>query len=132
MTTYTIEHLDDLPVILATWHADFDWTRDNKTYSVEMRQYLDAVERPVYYVFDLRAYGLWQFNDLLEAATAAAGDRNTNFHHDNVIRVLLVSEDEILASVADSMRSDAFGNANVDYFKGLDDALDMVRRETTA
>ena len=127
--TYTIEQRTTPPAIIATWHDDFDFMRDARTYSVDVRELLNAQESPVYYIMNIGTWQNMSFNELLEATSIAAGSKDANFHNPNNIATLIITNDRAVAISADGLKSDSFGNANVLVFSTLDDALAFAQQE---
>ncbi|PJF45144.1 MAG: hypothetical protein CUN55_00415 [Phototrophicales bacterium] len=127
--TYTIERLDDMPVALGVWHQDFDFMRDSRAYSADMRTLLDQQESPVFYVLDMSAYKTMSLEELIDASNLAARGKNANFHHPMVRQILLISTDKGVEISVQGLRTEAFGNADTLVFPTREDALAYVAQQ---
>ncbi len=127
--TYTTEKHPDLPAIIATWHSDFNFSRDAQGYAMDMHKWLSAQETPVYYVLDLRAWHDMTFDELIHAANHATRSETSNFHHPMNQGNLVITNDTAVKLSVEGLRSDAFGNAKTIVFSELEDALHYIEQQ---
>lgn len=127
--TYTIEQRSTPPAIIATWHDDFDFMRDARPYSAEIRTLLNAQESPVFYIMDISTWQNMSFNEIIEATSIAARGKDANFHNPMNRGTLIITNKPAVAISANGLKSDAFGNANVLVFSTLDDALAYANQQ---
>lgn len=127
--TYTVKRLEDLPVVLGQWHDDFDFMRDARAYSADMRTLLDQQETPVFYVLDMSRYSRMSLEELIDATNLAARSQGANFHHPITRQIVLVSTDKGVELSAKGMQTAAFGGVNTIVFSTVEDAYAYVREQ---
>lgn len=127
---YRIEEHATLPALIATWDKDFEFMRDARDYSADIRERLNARQSPIFYIMNISLWTNMPFSDLLEASSIAARGKDANFHNPMNAGTLMVTTDPAVKISANGLKSDAFGNANVLIFSTLEDALAYVSEET--
>lgn len=127
MATYSIERLEDLPVLLGTWFENFNFTTDARPFSSEIHHQLDQQDSPVYYVLDMTRHDKMNLDDITQGASMGSRESDPNFLHRNTIGVILVTNKPAVKAAARGLRSDTFGNVNAHAFSTLEEALDFVR-----
>ena len=127
--SYTIKILPNKPILLQTWHEDFDIETELKSNTRELLEILDSVDKPVYFVTDARNANLSFGDVMLTANITVKSGKASVFKHPNVYKTLLITNDNMLKMSAHGLSSDLFGNIEVEVFDNLEEALNYTRSE---
>ena len=128
-STFNIEMHPTLPVMMTRFEENFVFTQNALDYTKTVKEVLDSLESPVYYLFDLTRWNRMSFNDLMQAAAQAARGKETNFHHPMNRYTLLVTHDTLVSNSAQGMTSETYGNAKIKVFNSVADAIAFIEDE---
>lgn len=124
--TFTVQKLPNVPAILLSLTHDYDLSTDFPKSHTQIRQMLDSADQPVYYITDLTEAAI-DVEFLIQGAGKTSLGSQGNYHHPMVKEVLLVSPQQTIHYVAESLRQDTYGNVPARAFNSMDEALAYVR-----
>lgn len=124
--SFTIEVFPDEPILLCTFHQDFDMIGSLTLLSDQCNEALDAASEPLYMISDTLAY-TFSVTALIAGANAATKGIKPPFFHPNVRKVVWVTDSRLLELGARGMNSPAFGNIDIEVFHTLEEALEYCR-----
>lgn len=119
--SYIIERLPNKPVILQTFHSDFD-TPEWEGSAAELVRLLDDLREPVYFICDMTQISLG-LDNVISAANRATTGSEPIFHHPKIQEIVLVSNDALVKLAAWGLNTVVFCNMKVWVFGTLDEAL---------
>ncbi len=126
---YVIEMHPDLPIMMTKFEEDFVFMHDGLPYSADVKAFLDMQTSPIFYVFDLSAWHLMSFEEMMLAAAQAAKGKQSNFHHPMNRHTLIVTNNNLVSNSAEGMKSPAYGEVKIKVFNSVDDALNFAKSE---
>jgi hypothetical protein len=127
--SYSINLLQDPPVLVSSWDSSFEFTQEIRAYSDEIKTILDARTEPLYYVMDFREWKDMSLENMMKAAEVGARSGNSNLHHPMTKGVLFITGSRLMEMAARGMKSDIYGNLDIRVFSTVDDALDFVKKQ---
>ena len=120
--SFNIEIFPDAPIMLCTFHHDFDTGKELPALTDECYAVLDAASEPLHFITDSLAYS-FSVDDVIDAVGAATYGHKAPFIHENVREVIWVTESKLLELAARGMNTSAFGNIEVKVFSTMEEAL---------
>jgi hypothetical protein len=120
--SFTVELFSDDPILLCTFHHDFNLSSELFALTEQCNAALDAASEPVYFITDTLAY-TFSVPDLFAATNAATKGAKPPFFHPNVRKVIGITENKMMELAAKGMNSPAFGHVEVKIFSTLEEAL---------
>lgn len=127
--SYIVEKQPDMPVMIVVMNADFDPSTESLPLRRQITAHLDAAHRPIYIVIIIQAH--FTVNDLLAATHDVTRGEGAFTSHANTKQLLLVTDNPMLKLAAKGLQAASFGGLNVQTVPSLDDALAVVRNDTT-
>lgn len=125
MSTFTIEKLQDEPIIVWSTLDEWDWERDMPEASHQVARTLDAQTAPVFWVSDIRNASM-SLDEAIFTANFLAKD--TKFHeHVNIREILIVTPNMFVKLAAKGLKSASFGNMPVRVFDTFEEAVAYAR-----
>ncbi len=124
--SYVTEKLPNQPVILQTFHADFD-TSEWAGSAADLVTLLNDLRAPVYCVFDMTQISMG-LNDVISAANRATRGSEPIFHHPKIQEIVLASNDALVKLAEWGLNSVVFCSMKVWVFGTVDEALAYTRQ----
>jgi hypothetical protein len=128
VATYSIELRKDISSVVATISKEFSIQNDLPVFSRTVYDLFNQSNSPLYYIAVLSQLPL-TFDELVMSTNALVRGEYPFAAHPNFIAMLLVTSDDLLSMAAQGMRSDSFGNVQVEIFARLDDAVSFIRSQ---
>jgi hypothetical protein len=120
--SYTTEKLPDAPVVLATFHADFDMAQEAEALNSDSLSPIEAQSEPVYYIADLSEYPP-SLNDVMSAVNWGGPANTPTLRHPNVREAIFVSRSSMIKLAVQGLRSATWGHLKAHCFETLKEAL---------
>ncbi|MCA9895010.1 MAG: hypothetical protein KC615_18620 [Anaerolineae bacterium] len=128
MTNFSIEMLDDLPVILTTYFEDYGGSDDVVAFSKQLIPMFDRATEKLYHLIDMRRATL-SFNDIMTSTDYCIKRPEGFANHPNFQAFALITERKMFQSIAKGLGTATFGNLNVPVVPTVEEALAWVRRD---
>lgn len=126
MSAATVKKLPDEPIVIVSVSGSVADLSDSERDHAQMSSVLNAVSKPVFFIFDMSSAQIDVDNVLLGSRDAYFGAGAT-LKHPNIREVLLVSNNPLLELASKGLDSELFGNIKVQRFQTLDEALGYAR-----
>lgn len=124
---YTLELRKDLATIFGTIRLPLNIMDELPTASQEVMHILDQSNRPLYYISDVSQLAdSLTLDDLIKAANVLVRGPYAFASHPNFRALILITNDSLTSLAATGLRSDSFGNVQVEIFATMEDALAFV------
>jgi len=126
MQHYTIERLEDLPVILTVYHAEFGGRDDVLAYSEDIARTFANLKTPMYNVSDFRNIKL-SMSDILLSIKRGANSDDSILKSPMHTAMVMITKNMFYTTVVNTMLKAPFNLPNVYICETLDEALELVR-----
>jgi hypothetical protein len=122
--SHTIEVRSGEPIIWEVWGADFDAAAEGEAVTQKELNYLDASDKPMVLVVDMRLVPLG-WDDILYLASNSVPDELNS--HPNLRRIIIITTSDVVAKSAAGMNSRPFGYIKLDVAASAEGALAQAR-----
>ncbi|MFN8529478.1 MAG: hypothetical protein U0670_12775 [Anaerolineae bacterium] len=122
MSNYTLQVLDDAPVLVFTVNEQYHIAHDHAESTAETLRILDQQPGPVAYISNLLRLN-YDFNEIVEGATRVSRGKNPTYHHPNMAKLIVVTTDDGLIQSYQGLNNPAFGNVMAHIFSTYEEAL---------
>ncbi len=124
--SYILEILPNQPVILQTFHSDFN-TSEWADSAAELVRLLNNLHEPVYCIFDMTQIPMG-LDNVISAANRVTRGSEPVFHHARIQEIVLVSNDALVKLAAWGLNTVVFCNMKVWVFGTVEEALAYTRQ----
>lgn len=124
-TTYTL--MENLPVFIGTNRPEYSIAKDWAPGVVDMKRVLDAQEKPLFWISDVRELKI-SLEDVVAAANMGGRGEEPIWHHPNIRGVYFISNSKMVELAARGMNTPMFGNTVVKVFDTVEKALEDIER----
>ncbi len=115
---YTIEHLPDAPIVVATWSRDFDYPREIHNFTSALTAHLDEQTKPVGLVLNMGSPML-SIADVFDCMKLAHHGTESVYFHSQLTAVCWVTSGTLLLQAAREVA--------ISVYDDLDVALEALR-----
>lgn len=129
MANFRIEKLDADQIIKVTTLPDFDPSRDAATIAKTTAATLSLLKEPADLIIDRTQSAAIDLEDATVGATAAALSPSSPFRHPMVRRIIVATNDPILAATYEGMKAPVYGNLDVYIFATIEAALSFAHAD---
>ncbi|MBK8024678.1 MAG: hypothetical protein IPK19_25455 [Chloroflexi bacterium] len=123
--SFTAAKHPELPAVIVTLNADYDLPKEMESTTQAVAAILEKAKEPLVLVNVLKV--LLSLDDILTAASGVGRGLGAAWHHPNIMKVFVVTDDPLLLAASKGMASDAFGNLNIAMAPTLEEALASIK-----
>jgi hypothetical protein len=123
MASYKVEKLPSQPIVLFTAAPNYVLGTDLEPSIREAIEIINRQSEPVYYIQDLQAMKIMDFDEVLTSAYGLTHGDTSLYHHPKIKRVLGVTTDEVLKQAFAGLHHALFGDVDALVFDTLDEAI---------
>lgn len=123
----TIKKMPNEPIIVAKFTEPFDVVADTSVVAARLQDALSSGSDNVYYIADMSEIKI-QFSDLVSGLAQAYADKSSPYSNPR-LKTFTVARDELIALGAKAAAEQKqYGNAAVQFYASVDEALAEVRQ----
>ena len=124
--SYTLELLEDLPVLFVSFGADAQLGELVTTINEEAFAIFEAQSKPIYYVVDTRNMK-FNFNDILTGVQESTKGSRALLVHPKMKQLIVITNSKAISTVVKGLNTVTFGNINALVFDSVEEALNHIR-----
>src|SRR5574340_314163 len=109
MAGYTLQRLENEPIIILTFHKTFDMSRDFVVSTEELTGVLEAAGEPVFLVVDATDAPALNVQDVMVSASHLTRSKTPLLHHRYMREMVYVSQNKAFALAAKGLSAPIFG-----------------------
>lgn len=129
MTKYRIDERDGDPVVIATIFEDFNPTEDVQDLARDLNTTFDGLGTPAYLVLDRSQAAPVNMDDVQVGSNVMARQSGMNFHHPNMIEVIVVTTDVVIRQAFAGMQSEVYGRVKMHLVEAIDEAFAYIQEK---
>lgn len=130
MSTYTVQRLDDLPVILTTINDHFSVQDELESYLSDIAAALDASEEQLFLVSESQEFKV-NFSDMVMGLGKGTKGASAALSHPKIAEICaIIPDNRLLRLAVQALGQMQYGGKSVTLYSTLDEALAYVRERS--
>jgi len=124
-----IEHLEDIPAIIAHFREPFTPNEDIITSIKQTAQILDTTEHKIFYRIDDLSNLNISFSDMVQGMAQSTQKNTPGSSLDPRLRVILVGSDDFILQIQNFAKQEQYGGMNLSVFATIAEAKKYIRTQ---